>query len=69
MLSPCPCLLLFFLHLVLVRTCKTHNPVSQSKATPQLQGQLSHKAHQGLLGVLKSTIKRGKKDYFTFIPS
>lgn len=27
----------------------------------QLQGQLSHEAHQGLLGVLKSTVKRGIK--------
>ena len=61
MLPPCSCLLLFHLHLVLKKTCQIHNPTGQRKASLQLQGQLSHEAHQGLLGILKSTIKRGIK--------
>lgn len=61
MLLPCSCLLLFYLHLVLIKMCQIHNPIGQREASLQLQGQLSHEAHQALLGVLKSTIKRGIK--------
>lgn len=46
MLSPCSCLLLFYLHLILIKTCQSHNPIDHKKATLQLQGQLSHKPHQ-----------------------
>lgn len=61
MLSLCSCLLLLNLRLVLIKTCQIHRPAGQRKASLQLRGQPSYGAHQGLLGVLKSTIKRGIK--------
>jgi len=44
-----------------IKTCQIQSPIGQRRATLQIHGHLSHKALQGLLGILKRTIKKGIK--------
>lgn len=60
-LSTCSCLLPSYLHLMPIKTCQIQSPIGQRRATLQIHGHLSHKALQGLLGILKRTIKKGIK--------